>query len=174
MSGYELNLYWYLIYSYYYCDRVGIASFISLLIQKVGADIKPFTSMLLKLLFPVVKEEKSGSVKRYFASACATVLKHADPSQAQKLIEETAALHAGDRNAQISCAILLKAYCSMASDIMSGYHAIIVPVIFISRLEPKLCFLIAIFVCDHIFYALKQKKIIFSGPKVILTVTKKF
>lgn len=115
--------------------RVGVASFISLLIQKVGSDIKPFTSMLLKLVFPVVKEEKSGSVKRYFASACAVVLKYADPSQAQKLIEESAALHTGDRNAQISCAILLKAYCSVAADTMSGYHATIVPVIFISRFE---------------------------------------
>ena len=144
MSVNELNQYWYLLYSYYYCNRVGVASFISLLIQKVGSDIKPFTSMLLKLVFPVVKEEKSGSVKRYFASACAVVLKYADPSQAQKLIEESAALHTGDRNAQISCAILLKAYCSVAADTMSGYHATIVPVIFISRLEPKLCFLSAI------------------------------
>ncbi|CAL5425499.1 unnamed protein product [Camellia sinensis] len=115
--------------------RVGVASFISLLVQKVGVDIKPFTSILLKLLFPVVKEEKSVLSKRAFANACAIVLKYAAPSQAQQLIEETAALHAGDRNAQISCAILLKSYLSTASDILSGYHTIIVPVIFISRSE---------------------------------------
>ncbi|XP_044479857.1 proteasome adapter and scaffold protein ECM29-like [Mangifera indica] len=115
--------------------RVGVAGFISLLVQKVGIDIKPYTSKLLKLLFPVVKEEKSAAAKRAFASACAAVLKYATPSQAQTLIEETAALHTDDRNAQISCAILLKAYSSMASDVLSGYHAVIIPVIFISRFE---------------------------------------
>lgn len=113
--------------------RVGVASFISLLVQKIGMDIKPYTSMLLRLLFPVVKEEKSAAAKRAFASACASVLKYAAPSQALKLIEETAALHIDDKNSQISCAILLKSYSSVASDVLSGYHAVIVPVIFISR-----------------------------------------
>ncbi|KAI9402448.1 hypothetical protein POPTR_001G274500v4 [Populus trichocarpa] len=115
--------------------RVGVASFISLLIPKVGADVKPFTSILLRVLFPVVKEEKSAAAKRAFASACAVVLKHAGHSQAQKLIEDTAALHTGEKNAQISCAILLKSYYSVASDVLSGYHAVIFPVIFISRFE---------------------------------------
>lgn len=115
--------------------RVGVASFITLLVQNVGADIRPHTIMLLRLLFPVVTEEKSVAAKRAFANACAIVLKHATPLQAQKLIEETAALHTGDRNAQISCAILLKSYSSMASDVVSGYHAAIVPVIFLSRFE---------------------------------------
>ncbi|PON59554.1 Proteasome component Ecm [Trema orientale] len=115
--------------------RAGVASFISLLVQKVGSDIKPYTSMLLKLLFPVVKEEKSAAAKRAFASACAIVLKYAAPPQAQRLIEDTAALHTGDRNAQITCAILLKSYSSMALDVLSGYHALIIPVIFISRFE---------------------------------------
>ena len=89
--------------------------------------------MLLKLLFPVVKEEKSTAAKRAFASACGIVLKYAAPPQAQKLIEDTAALHTGDRNAQITCAILLKSYSSLASDVLSGYHSLIIPVIFISR-----------------------------------------
>ncbi|KAM4096438.1 hypothetical protein ACJW30_08G104900 [Castanea mollissima] len=115
--------------------RVGVASFITLLVQNVGADIRPHTNMLLRLLFPVVTEEKSVAAKRAFANACAIVLKHVTPLQAQKLIEETAALHTGDRNAQFSCAILLKSYLSMASDVMSGYHAAIVPVIFLSRFE---------------------------------------
>ncbi|KAL2510922.1 ARM repeat superfamily protein [Abeliophyllum distichum] len=115
--------------------RVGVANFLSLLVQKVGVSIKPFTNVLLKLLLPVVKEEKSTASKRAFASACAIVLKHAAPSQAQKLIEDTATLHSGDRNDQISCAILLKSYASMAADILNGYHTIIVPVIFLSRFE---------------------------------------
>ncbi|KAF4378493.1 hypothetical protein G4B88_027553 [Cannabis sativa] len=115
--------------------RAGVASFLSLLVQKVGSDFKPYTSMLLKLLFPVVKEEKSAAAKRAFASACAIVLKYAAPTQAQKLIEDTAALHTGDRNAQITCAILFKSYSSMASDVLSGYHTSIIPVIFISRFE---------------------------------------
>ncbi|KAL6966673.1 hypothetical protein U1Q18_032459, partial [Sarracenia purpurea var. burkii] len=110
-------------------------SFISLLVQKVAVDIKPFTSTLLKILFPVVKEEKSSLSKRAFANACAIVLKYAATSQSQTLIEDTTALHVGDRNAQISCAILMKSYSSVASDILTGYHAIIVPVIFISRFE---------------------------------------
>lgn len=91
--------------------------------------------MLLKLLFPVVKEEKSATAKRAFSSACAIVLKHAAPPQAQKLIEDTAALHTGDRNAQITCAVLLKGYSSMASDVVSRYHAAILPVIFVSRFD---------------------------------------
>ena len=117
---------------------MGVASFISLLVQKVGVSIKPFTGMLLKLLFPVVKEERSASSKRAFANACAIVLKYAGPPQIEKLIEDTAALHTGDRNAQISCALLLKSYSSMATDVLSGYHATIVPVIFLSRLVLEL------------------------------------
>uniref|UniRef100_A0A7N0UGU9 Proteasome-associated protein ECM29 homolog n=1 Tax=Kalanchoe fedtschenkoi TaxID=63787 RepID=A0A7N0UGU9_KALFE len=115
--------------------RVGVASFISSLLQKVGPDIKPFSSTLLRLLFPAVKEEKSIAAKRAFASACGLVLKYAPQSQGQKLIEDTAALHNGDRNAQIACAILLMSYLSRATDIMSGYYAIIMPVIFISRFD---------------------------------------
>ncbi|XP_062082273.1 uncharacterized protein LOC133788708 [Humulus lupulus] len=115
--------------------RAGVASFLSLLVQKVGSDFRPYTSMLLKLLFPVVKEEKSVAAKRAFASACAIVLKYAAPTQAQKLIEDTATLHTGDRNAQITCAILFKSYSSMASDVLSGYHTSVIPVIFISRFE---------------------------------------
>ncbi|WCJ20554.1 Proteasome adapter and scaffold protein ECM29 [Euphorbia peplus] len=115
--------------------RVGVASFISLLVQKVGAEIKPFASTLLRLLFPAVKEEKSAVAKRAFASACAIVLKYAGSAQAQKLIDDTTALHTGEGNAQISCAILLKSYSSMASDVISGHHAAIFPVIFISRFD---------------------------------------
>ncbi|GKU93498.1 hypothetical protein SLEP1_g7091 [Rubroshorea leprosula] len=115
--------------------RVGVATFIYLLVQKVGVDIRPYTSMLSRLLFPAVKEGKSTAAKRAFAAALAIILKYAAPSQAQKLIEDTTALHIGDRNAQISCAFLLKSYSSTASDVLSGYHAAIIPVIFISRFE---------------------------------------
>ncbi|GLU18926.1 hypothetical protein SLE2022_352020 [Rubroshorea leprosula] len=115
--------------------RVGVATFIYLLVQKVGVDIRPYTSMLSRLLFPAVKEEKSTAAKRAFAAALAIILKYAAPSQAQKLIEDTTALHIGDWNAQISCAFLLKSYSSTASDVLSGYHAAIIPVIFISRFE---------------------------------------
>lgn len=110
-----------------------MANFISQLVQKVGLDIKPFTSMLLRLLLPVVKEERSASSRRAFANACAIVLKYAAPSQAQKLIEDTSRLHSGDRNDQIACAMLLKSYASTAADTLNGYQAIIVPVIFVSR-----------------------------------------
>lgn len=97
--------------------------------------------MLLRLLFPVVKEEKSTVAKRAFASACAMVLKHASPSHAEKLIEETTALHTGEGNAQVSCAILLKNYSSVASDVVGGYHAAILPIIFISRFESHISLL---------------------------------
>ncbi|CAL9128643.1 uncharacterized protein LOC103992459 [Musa acuminata AAA Group] len=115
--------------------RVGVASFITLLVEKVASDIKTFTGTLLKLVYNAVLEEKSGSGKRAFAAACAVILKHATPSHAQKVIKDTAALHLGERNAQLSCAILLKAYSSLATDVLSGYHAVVVPVIFISRFE---------------------------------------
>ncbi|KAM3287700.1 proteasome adapter and scaffold protein ECM29 isoform X1 [Capsicum chacoense] len=117
--------------------RVGVANFISLLAQKVGVNIKPFTAVLLRLLFQAVKEEKSSTSKRAFANACATVLKYATPSQAQKLIEDTAALHVGDRNEQIACAVLLKCYFSSAADVVGGYNDVIVPVMFISRFEDE-------------------------------------
>lgn len=112
------------------------------MVQKVGSDIKPFIPTLLKLLFHAVKDEKSATAKRGFASACATVLKYATPTLAQKLIEDTAALQSGDRSAQISCAILLKSYSSNAADILSGYTAITVPVIFISRSNSSTYFLL--------------------------------
>ncbi|KAK8595997.1 hypothetical protein V6N13_000661 [Hibiscus sabdariffa] len=115
--------------------RVGVATFINLLVQKVGVDIRPYSNMLLRSLFPVVKEEKSTAAKRAFAGALAIVLKYSTQSQAQKLIEDTAALHTGDRNAQISCVYLLKSYSSIASDVLSGYNTVIIPVIFMSRFE---------------------------------------
>ncbi|WOK96791.1 hypothetical protein Cni_G05498 [Canna indica] len=115
--------------------RVGVASFITLLVEKVASDIRTFTGTLLKLVYHAVLEEKSGSAKRAFAAACAVILKHANPSQVQKVIEDTAALYLGERNAQLSCAILLKAYSSLATDILSGYHAVVLPIIFISRFE---------------------------------------
>lgn len=116
-----------------YC-RVGIANFITLLAQKVNASIRPFTSTLVKLLFHAVIEEKSGLAKRAFASASAIILKYAGPALAQKIIEDTASLHSGDRNSQLSCGILFKNYSSFASDLIGGYQATVLPVSFISRL----------------------------------------
>ncbi|KAF7850461.1 hypothetical protein BT93_L5473 [Corymbia citriodora subsp. variegata] len=115
--------------------REGVASFIGLLVQKVGIAIKPFADKLLKLLFGAVKKEKSSAVKHAFSGACALVLKHASTSRAQTLVEDSTALHAGDKNSQISCAILLKSFLSTAPDVVSGYYAEILPVIFISRFE---------------------------------------
>ncbi|CAD6343742.1 unnamed protein product [Miscanthus lutarioriparius] len=74
--------------------RVGVASFITLLVQRVMVDIKPFTTILLKLFLP----------------------------QAQKLIEDTTSLHSGGKNDQLSGAILIKAYLSNAADILGGYN----------------------------------------------------
>ncbi|KAG0459441.1 hypothetical protein HPP92_022569 [Vanilla planifolia] len=115
--------------------RAGVASFICLLVDKVTDDIRPFTNMLSKLLFRAAIDEKSGAVKRSFAAACAMVLKYGSRSLAQNLIEDTVSLHSGERNAQISCAILLKSYTNLAADTLSGYHAIVIPVIFMSRFE---------------------------------------
>ncbi|XP_028798613.1 proteasome adapter and scaffold protein ECM29 [Neltuma alba] len=115
--------------------RVGVANFITLLLERIGADIKPYANMLVRLLFPVVKEEKSTAGKRAFASACAKVLNYIATSQAQKLIEDTAALHADDKNSQIACAFLLKSYSSNALDVVRGYLAVIIPVVFVSRFE---------------------------------------
>lgn len=115
--------------------RVGVASFITLLVQKVMVDIKPYTTMLMKLLYSAVLEERSSAAKKAFASSCATVLKYASPSQAQKLIEDTTSLHLGEKNAQLSGAILIKAYLSNAADVLSGYNAVIIPVIFSSRFD---------------------------------------
>ncbi|CAN6357538.1 unnamed protein product [Urochloa humidicola] len=115
--------------------RVGVASFITLLVQKVMADIKPFTTLLLKLLYSAVLEERSSAAKRAFASSCATVLKYASPSQAQKLIEDTTSLHSGGKNDQLSSAILIKAFLSNAADILGGYNAVVIPVIFVSRFD---------------------------------------
>ncbi|XP_057441454.1 uncharacterized protein LOC130733331 isoform X2 [Lotus japonicus] len=115
--------------------RVGVANFITLLLENVGVDIKPYANTLARLLFTVVKEEKSTTAKRAFASACAKVLRYTAASQAQKLIEDTAALHASDKNSQIACAFLLKSYSSMAADVVGGYHAVIIPIVFFSRFE---------------------------------------
>lgn len=115
--------------------RVGVANFISLLLESVGVDIKPYANMLVRLLFSVVKEEKSSAAKRAFAGACAKVLNYIPVSQAQKLIEDTAALSAGDKTSQIACAFLLKSYFSRATDVIGGYLAVIIPVVFLSRFE---------------------------------------
>ncbi|XP_066339222.1 uncharacterized protein [Miscanthus floridulus] len=115
--------------------RVGVASFITLLVQRVMVDIKPFTTILLKLLYSAVLEERSSTAKKAFASSCATVLKYASLPQAQKLIEDTTSLHSGGKNDQLSGAILIKAYLSNAADILGGYNAVVIPVIFVSRFD---------------------------------------
>ncbi|CAD6258403.1 unnamed protein product [Miscanthus lutarioriparius] len=115
--------------------RVGVASFITLLVQRVMVDIKPFTTILLKLLYTAVLEERSSAAKKAFASSCATVLKYASLPQAQKLIEDTTSLHSGGKNDQLSGAILIKAYLSNAADILGGYNAVVIPVIFVSRFD---------------------------------------
>uniref|UniRef100_A0A0E0MJD0 Uncharacterized protein n=1 Tax=Oryza punctata TaxID=4537 RepID=A0A0E0MJD0_ORYPU len=115
--------------------RVGVASFITLLVQKVMVEIRPYAATLLRLLYSAVLEEKSSAAKRAFASSCASVLKYASPSQAQKLIEDTTSLHLGEKNAQLSAAILIKSYLSNAADILSGYNAVVLPVIFASRFD---------------------------------------
>lgn len=119
--------------SFLFDSRVGVASFITFLVQKVMVDIKPFTTILLKLLYSAVLEERSSAAKKAFASSCATVLKYASPPQAQKLIEDTTSLHSGGKNDQLSGAILIKAYLSNAADILGGYNAVVIPVIFVSR-----------------------------------------
>jgi proteasome component ECM29 len=96
-------------------------------------NIKPYTAMLLKLLYTAVLEERSSAAKRAFASSCAAVLKYASQSQAQKLIEDTASLHLGEKNSQLSGAVLIKSYLSNAADVISGYNAVVIPVIFSSR-----------------------------------------
>ncbi|KAG8089151.1 hypothetical protein GUJ93_ZPchr0011g27017 [Zizania palustris] len=115
--------------------RVGVASFISLLVQKVMVEIKPYAATLLRLLYSAVLEEKSSAAKKAFASSCAAVLKYASPSQAQKLIEDTASLHLGEKNVQLSAAVLIKAYLSNAGDVLSGYNTCVLPVIFASRFD---------------------------------------
>lgn len=90
--------------------------------------------MLSKLLFQATIDEKQGAAKRSFAASCAIILKYGSPTLVQKLIEDTVALHLGERNSQVSCAVLLKKYANLAADVLSGYHAIIIPVIFVSRL----------------------------------------
>uniref|UniRef100_A0ACD5YHL8 Uncharacterized protein n=1 Tax=Avena sativa TaxID=4498 RepID=A0ACD5YHL8_AVESA len=115
--------------------RVGVANFITLLVQKVMINIKPYTAMLLKLLYTAVLEERSSAAKRAFASSCASVLKYASQSQAQKLIEDTASLHLGEKNSQLSGAVLIKSYLSNAADVISGYNAVVIPVIFSSRFD---------------------------------------
>ncbi|KAF7058005.1 hypothetical protein CFC21_065146 [Triticum aestivum] len=115
--------------------RVGVASFITLLVQKVMINIKPYTVMLLKLLYTAVLEERSSAAKRAFASSCAAVLKYASQSQAQKLIEDTASLHLGEKSSQLSGAVLIKSYLSNAADVISGYNAVVIPVIFSSRFD---------------------------------------
>ena len=88
---------------------------------------------MLKPLFLAVLEEKGNAAKRAFASACASTLKYAKASQTQKIIDDTASLHSGDRNSQISCAILLKNFLNNAADRLDGHHAVVLPVIFVSR-----------------------------------------
>ncbi|KAJ3681025.1 hypothetical protein LUZ60_015514 [Juncus effusus] len=115
--------------------RVGVASFITLLVQKETNNIKPFTNALTKTLFHAVLDEKSGSVKKAFASSFSTVLKYASQAQVQKLLEDAAGLHSGDKNAQVSGAVLLRACFNNASEVLSGYNSVVIPVAFLSRFD---------------------------------------
>jgi proteasome component ECM29 len=100
-----------------------------MLVQKGTADIKSSTNTILKTLF----HEKSSSVKRTFTSSCAIILKYASLAQAQKLIEDTTALHLGEKNAQVSGAVLLRAYFNNVAEVLSCYSVVVVPVTFVSR-----------------------------------------
>ncbi|GLJ38855.1 hypothetical protein SUGI_0791890 [Cryptomeria japonica] len=119
--------------------RVGVARFISLLIQKVGMDIKPFVSTLSKVLFPAVQGEKSSAGRRAFASACGDLLKYASSAQAQKMIEDTVALYTSDsdRSTQVASALLLKNFSHRAAETVKGYHTIVLPVAFVARFDDE-------------------------------------
>ncbi|KAH9316636.1 hypothetical protein KI387_025263, partial [Taxus chinensis] len=119
--------------------RVGVARFISLLVQKVGFDIKPFISTLSKVLFPAVQVEKSSAGRRAFASACGDLLKYATSAQAQKMIEDTVALYTSgsDRGTQVASALLLKNFSHRAADTVKGYHTIVLPVAFVARFDDE-------------------------------------
>jgi len=119
--------------------RVGVARFISFLVQNVGSDIKPFINSLVKILFLAVEREKSSAAKKAFAAACGGLLKYAGSAQAQKMIEDTIALYTsgGDKGTQVASAILLKTFSHQAADIVKGYHTIVLPVVFMARFDDE-------------------------------------
>ncbi|KAL5098946.1 hypothetical protein RYX36_003273 [Vicia faba] len=69
--------------------RVGVANFITLLLESVGVDIKPYANMLVRFFFPLSKKKKYCFKTR--------------------LCRET--------------------------NVIGGYHAVIIPVVFLSRFE---------------------------------------
>lgn len=119
--------------------RVGVARFISFLVQNVGSDIKPYINSLVKVLFPAVEREKSSASKKAFAAACGGLLKYAGSAQAQKMIEDSIALYTsvGDKETQVASAILLKTFSQQAADIVKGYHTIVLPVVFMARFDDE-------------------------------------
>jgi len=61
-------------------------------------------------------------------------LKYASQAQAQKLIEDTTALHLGEKNAQVSGVVLLRAYFNNLAEVFSGYSVVVIPMTFFSLL----------------------------------------
>jgi hypothetical protein len=121
----------------------------------VTANIKPFTNTILKTLFHAVLDEKNSSVKRAFTSSCAIILKRASQAQAQKLIEDTTALHLGEKNAQVSGAVLLRAYLNNAVEVLNGYSAVVIHVTFVSRYVQGLVYNIFIHVALSCLFFIK-------------------
>ncbi|MCO5551056.1 hypothetical protein L7F22_004553 [Adiantum nelumboides] len=116
--------------------RVGVAKFISLLIQQQGPQMRKFAGILLKALKTVCQEEKSPSSRHAFVSACASIAKYAGTTQIQSLFEDTTALY--DENtstAKITSALLLRELSHQAHDVFVGYHALVLPTAFIARFD---------------------------------------
>ncbi|MCO5585966.1 hypothetical protein L7F22_039902 [Adiantum nelumboides] len=116
--------------------RVGVAKFISLLIQQEGPQMRKFAGILLKALKTVCQEEKSPSSRHAFVTACASIAKYAGTTQIQSLFEDTTALY--DENtstAKITSALLLRELSHQAHDVFVGYHALVLPTAFIARFD---------------------------------------
>ncbi|GBG83689.1 hypothetical protein CBR_g37490 [Chara braunii] len=119
--------------------RAGVAKFISMICDKVAADIRPHSGALLKTLFMAMQKEKSTTVSRAFAAALASVAKHATDARFSKLVEDSIALYTtpGDAESRSVSAGIIRELSRQAADALRGYHTDVLPTAFFARFDEE-------------------------------------
>ncbi|KAK3264270.1 hypothetical protein CYMTET_26979, partial [Cymbomonas tetramitiformis] len=119
--------------------RVGTASFITKVCERVGKEIKPHGGKLMQSLTEAARSENSKAVRKAYATACGTVAKYAAEKRVTRLVEDalTSYVDPGDASARHFAAVLLQQLSHQASDVAAQYATQILPRAFMAQFDEE-------------------------------------
>lgn len=118
--------------------RVGVARFIGMLPQHVGAgELRPYSTQLLKGLQVALQGERSMSARRAWAAAMAQLGNVAPPTRVQKLVKDTCRAYEdpGDKDSRLCSALILRELGRHAGEILRANNSALIPLAFFARFD---------------------------------------